>query len=76
MSSCVLKFACPRVNDDQKINGDDRKLSSGRPHDYMILKGLFHKYCIFSYFILLLFKRHNSGRPLMIQIEDRSAFES
>ena len=30
------KFACPRVNDDQKIDVDDQKLNSGGPHDYWI----------------------------------------
>ena len=36
-------MACPRVNDDQKIDVDDQKLSSGRPHDYWILERLFYK---------------------------------
>ena len=35
------KLACPRVNDDQKLDVDDQKLSSGRPHDYWILQRLF-----------------------------------
>ena len=35
------KFACPRVNDDQKIYVDDHKLNSGRPHDYWILENFF-----------------------------------
>ena len=39
MSVCRLgKLACPRVNDDQKIDVDDQKLNSGRPHDYWIFK--------------------------------------
>ena len=37
------KLACPRVNDDQKIDVDDQKLNSGRPHDYWILENLFYK---------------------------------
>ena len=28
------KLACPRVNDDQKIDVGDQNLNSGRPHDY------------------------------------------
>ena len=28
------KLACPRVNDDQKIDVDDQQLNSGRPHGY------------------------------------------
>ena len=31
------KLACPRVNDDQKMDVDDQKLNSGRPHDYSVL---------------------------------------
>ena len=39
VSVCRLgKLACPRVNDDQKIDVDDQKLNSGRPHDYWIFK--------------------------------------
>ena len=34
------KLACPRVNDDQKIDVDDQKLNSGRPHDYWIVLDL------------------------------------
>ena len=30
------KLACPRVNDNQKIDVDDHKHNSGRPHDYGI----------------------------------------
>ena len=37
------KLACPRVNDDQKMDVDDQKLNSGRPHDYWILESLFYK---------------------------------
>ena len=37
------KLACPRVNDDQKINVGDQKLNSGRPHDYWILENFFYK---------------------------------
>ena len=28
------KWACPRVNDNQKIHVDNQKMYSGRPHDY------------------------------------------
>ena len=35
------KLACPRVNDDQKMNVGDQKLNSGRPRDYWILESLF-----------------------------------
>ena len=31
-------MACPRVNGDQKIDVDDQKWNSGRPHDYWILE--------------------------------------
>ena len=27
------KLACPSVNDDPKIDVDDKKLNSGHPHD-------------------------------------------
>ena len=37
----IGKCACPRVNDDQKIDVDDQKMNSGRPHDYWILESLF-----------------------------------
>ena len=40
------KLACPLVNDDQKIDVDDQKQNSGRPHDYWILDR-------FAYTILL-----------------------
>ena len=33
------KLACPRVNDDQKIAVDDKKLNSGRPHDDQLISG-------------------------------------
>ena len=47
------KLACPRVNDDQKINVGELKLNSGRPHDYWILESLFYKISfIFSIFLL------------------------
>ena len=47
------KLACPRVNDNQKINVGDQKLNSGRPHDYWILENLFYKTSfIFSIFLL------------------------
>ena len=46
------KYACPRVNDDQKKDVDDQKLNSGRPHDYWILGCLFYKiFYIFSFFL-------------------------
>ena len=32
------KLACPRVNEDQKIDVGDWKLNSGRPHDAQIFK--------------------------------------
>ena len=34
------KLACPRVNDDHKIDVGDQKLNSGRPHDYWTLVNL------------------------------------
>ena len=40
---------CPRVNDDQKIDVDNQKLCSGRPHDYWILERLFYTILHFSY---------------------------
>ena len=47
------KLACPRVNDDQKIDVDDQKLNSGSPHDYWILENLFCKMLlIISIFLL------------------------
>ena len=47
------KLACPRVNNDQKINVGDQKLNSGRPHGYWILESLFYKISlIFSIFLL------------------------
>ena len=40
----LAKLACPYVNDDQKIDVDDQKWNSGRPHhDYWILESLFYK---------------------------------
>ena len=33
-------MACHHVNDDQKIDVDDQKPNSGRPHDYWILDRL------------------------------------
>ena len=33
------KLACPRVNDDQKIDVDDKKLNSGHPHDNQLISG-------------------------------------
>ena len=67
---------CPRVNDDQKIDVDDQKLSSGRPHDYgyWILKRLFDKILyIFpisftSYTALQ--KKYTGGRQQLL-VEDR-----
>ena len=35
----IGKLACPRVNDDQKIDVDDQKLNSGRPHDNQLISG-------------------------------------
>ena len=47
-------MACPRINDDQKIDVDDQKLNSGRPHDYWILENLFYDILlIFANFLLL-----------------------
>ena len=47
------KLACPRVNDDQKIDVDDQKCNSGCPHDYWILESLFYEVLfIFFYFFL------------------------
>ena len=37
------KLACPRVNDDHKIDVDDQKLSSGRPHDDWTSGCIFYK---------------------------------
>ena len=54
------KLACPRVNDDHKIDVDDQKLNSGRPHDYWIFGSLFYKISlIFSVFLLPC--KRNSG---------------
>ena len=43
MYVCMLhrlgKLACPRVNDDQKIAADYKKLNSGRPHDDQLISG-------------------------------------
>ena len=47
------KLACPRVNDDQKIDVDDQKWTSGRPHDYWILESLFYKILFFCSIFLL-----------------------
>ena len=53
------KLACPRVNDDQKIDVDDQKLNSGRPHDYWILENLFYK-LLFIISIFLLSSKWNT----------------
>ena len=54
------KLACPRVNDDHKIDVDDQKLNSGRPHDYWIFGSLFYIISlIFSVFLLPC--KRNSG---------------
>ena len=45
------KLACPRVNDDQKINMGDQKLNSGSPHDYWILESLFYKISFIFFYI-------------------------
>ena len=42
------KLACPRVNDDQKIDVDDQKYNSSRPRDYWILESLFYKILFIS----------------------------
>ena len=65
------KLACPRVNDDQKVDVDAQKLNSGRPHDYWILESLFYNILlIFPIFLLLCKKialrttRNVCGRPV------------
>ena len=67
------KLACPRVNDDQKIDVDDQKLNSGRPHDYWILENLFYKCCLsFQFFycpangIHLRTTTNTYGRPVLV----------
>ena len=53
------KLACPRVNDDQKIDVDDQKWNSGRPHDYWILESLFYKTLLIFPILILLCKRNS-----------------
>ena len=50
-------MACPCVNDGQKIDVDDKKLNSGRPHDSWILESLFYKMLLIIPIFLLLCKR-------------------
>ena len=53
------KVACPRVNDDQKIDVDDHKFNSGRPHDNWILENLFYDILLIFAIFLLLCRRNS-----------------
>ena len=52
------KCTFPCVNDEQKIDVDNQKLSSGRPHDYWISESLFFKILFFFIFLSLRCKRN------------------